>query len=482
MFNYKFSLIFVIICSFLEFSYGQQIYRESILDKKPSIEDSIYYHIDSLPPLCEELGMNAQYIDIGDCKLYCEIEGTGVPLVLINGGPGGTHHCFHPWFNRAKDYCKVIYYDQRGCGKSDYEEGSGYTFRQAVDDLDKLRKKLNIKKWVVCGYSYGGALAQYYVITYPEHTSGIVLIGAAPLLGSDIPKGSRQQLFICEEEKDKIKEIYSLYRKGELNDFQLLYNKELNGDWKRQSFYKPTKDEIVRASLYEWKHDRDFRQKVGWGYQQYNFKDIFASCPVPTLMCEGKWDLTWVEEKKDIFQISQPHAQFALFENAGHTIFSEDTDLFFSTLKDFINSLKDIPKKETTNWKKQIRPLIDTQERFFSQENKFIRLIETKGLEKGIEFYTIYKKKFPNKKLFSESAMSNLGYSLWNKEDNQSAIKVFEMNLKEYPKSASILENLGDGYLKLKNPVMAKEFYLKSLEIEPNNNWVKQSLAKCNAE
>ncbi len=145
------SLLIIILLSFLSPVFGQDIHRESILDKKEFVQDSIYYRIDSLPPLCQELNIERLYIDIGDCSLYCETEGEGVPLVLIHGGPGGTHHCFHPWFSRAKDFCKVIYYDQRGCGLSDYIEGEeGYTFRQAVDDLDKLRRQLKIDKWIGC--------------------------------------------------------------------------------------------------------------------------------------------------------------------------------------------------------------------------------------------------------------------------------------------------------------------------------------------
>lgn len=475
--NLKFILNLILLSSFYPV-FGQEVHRESILGKKEYIQDSISYHIDSLPPFCKTLDMKSQYIDIGDCKLYCETEGEGIPMVLINGGPGGTHHCFHPWFSQASSFSQVIYYDQRGCGQSDYIQGDGYTFRQAVDDLDRLRQKLNIDKWIVCGYSYGGALAQYYSISYPEHTAGMVLIGATPLIGSDLPQGSRQEMFITKQERKRINEIYNLYRKGEINDFQLMYNKEINGDWKRQNFYKPSDEEIIRSSLYEWMHDDTFRQKVGWGYKQYNFKEILVDCPIPTLMCEGKWDLTWTEEKRDVFRQSQPLAQFVLFENAGHTIFSEEPEVFFAKLKDFAQNLNDVPDIKIQNWKKRIYPIINPQEELFYRENKFVRLIETKGLAEGISFYNKYTKEHPGEKLFTESGMNNLGYSFWRKNDNTSAAQVFLINLKEYPQSALILENLGDTYVRTKDKVKAREYYLRSLEIDPNNNRAKKALEK----
>ena len=52
-------------------------------------------------------------------------------LVLIHGGPGGTHHYFHPWFSRAAGFARIIYYDQRGCGLSEFAPGEEGVLRGA---------------------------------------------------------------------------------------------------------------------------------------------------------------------------------------------------------------------------------------------------------------------------------------------------------------------------------------------------------------
>lgn len=91
---------------------------ESVLDKKVHVEPEIITTIPSVPRWCDRLNLKKQRITVGDAALYVEEEGKGTHLVLINGGPGGTHHYFHPWFSRAKKYARVIYYDQRGCGLS----------------------------------------------------------------------------------------------------------------------------------------------------------------------------------------------------------------------------------------------------------------------------------------------------------------------------------------------------------------------------
>ncbi len=79
--------------------------RETIFDKVVNIPDKLILDISKLPPLCDEIfDLKKGFIDILDGKLYYEEEGRGIPLVLINGGPGGTHHDFHPCFSRAKDF------------------------------------------------------------------------------------------------------------------------------------------------------------------------------------------------------------------------------------------------------------------------------------------------------------------------------------------------------------------------------------------
>ena len=80
------------------------------------IEEQLITEMPAAERWCDRLSdrLTIRRIDVGDCQLYVEEEGSGTPLVLINGGPGGTHHYFHPWFSRARGYARVVYYDQRG--------------------------------------------------------------------------------------------------------------------------------------------------------------------------------------------------------------------------------------------------------------------------------------------------------------------------------------------------------------------------------
>jgi hypothetical protein len=171
--RWKLHLVFLSLIIFCACPQAQA--RESVLDRVVHIEQEIL-EVPEAPRHETGLDLDVKRIDAGDATLYVEEEGSGVPLVLINGGPGGTHHYFHPWFSRAKGYARVIYYDQRGTGLSDFTPGvGGYTVEQAVADLDGIREALGIEQWVLLGYSYGGFLAQYYATLHPENVAGLIL-------------------------------------------------------------------------------------------------------------------------------------------------------------------------------------------------------------------------------------------------------------------------------------------------------------------
>ena len=350
----KIPLIAFLFILGLQVAHCQKREKETMLDRIVHIEHGIYDTVPYLPRLCDSTASAKQYINIGDTKIYVETEGEGVPIVLINGGPGGTHHYFHPWFSALKKDHKIIYYDQRGTGQSDFKPEDGYTFKQAMEDLEAIRKQMAISKWIVCGYSYGGGLAQYYTLAYPENVSGMVLISALPVF-EDKGFKSTQQKYISKTEKEMMRKVIdsakAAKRRDEFNMSVFLYNLELNGDWKRQSFYKPTKEETIRSALYEWVNDDNFNSVVNNSMKAYNFRGKFDNCPIPTLIYEAKHDLTWGDKKAAIFKANHPNSEYVFFKNSGHGIFKDEPEKFMKQLLQFTKGLKPIPKESIEQWK-----------------------------------------------------------------------------------------------------------------------------------
>ena len=63
----------------------------------------------------------------------------------------------------------VVYYEQRGCGRSEAPQDDGeYSINTLVEDLEELRKQLHVEKINLLGYSFGGQLCLEYALKYSK--------------------------------------------------------------------------------------------------------------------------------------------------------------------------------------------------------------------------------------------------------------------------------------------------------------------------
>ncbi|MEL6465792.1 MAG: prolyl aminopeptidase [Pseudomonadota bacterium] len=119
-------------------------------------------------------------LDVGQGhRVYVEQCGNpdGVPVVVLHGGPGGG--C-SPAMRRYFDpeHYRVILFDQRGCGRSrPHASVMNNTTWHLVDDIELIRKMLDIDAWIVFGGSWGATLALIYAEAQPARVRNLVLRG-----------------------------------------------------------------------------------------------------------------------------------------------------------------------------------------------------------------------------------------------------------------------------------------------------------------
>ena len=94
--------------------------------------------------------------------------GAGPPTVVLHGGPGAHHDYLRPGFDLLARGRTLIYYDQRGGGRSPVSRETPVSWREQVEDLEALRGLWGLERLPIAGYSWGGLLALLYTLEHPD--------------------------------------------------------------------------------------------------------------------------------------------------------------------------------------------------------------------------------------------------------------------------------------------------------------------------
>lgn len=98
-------------------------------------------------------------------------------IVIVHGGPGLDYTIHYAYWHHLADLYgyQVVFFDQRGQGRSDHRVPAEWNLWQWAEDLHSLCDRLEIVNPIIIGISTGGHVAMQYAILYPEHPGGLIL-------------------------------------------------------------------------------------------------------------------------------------------------------------------------------------------------------------------------------------------------------------------------------------------------------------------
>ncbi len=285
------------------------------------------------------------FMDVDEHQVYYEQCGNpdGKPAVFLHGGPGGggsekVRRFFDP------DIYRIVIFDQRGCGRSKPHGClTNNTTWDLVSDIENLKNKLNIDKWLVFGGSWGSTLSLAYAQTHPDSVSEIVLRGIFLLRKEElhwfyqdgaskifpeawngfleiIDKNQRDDLmtayhniFTSDDEEKRLKAAVA-WSKWEAATSTLIQKTELIEEFSDSKF-------ALAFALIE---NHYFINK-GWfekENQLINNIDIIRS--IPSVIVQGRYDV--VCPMKTAMELSEawPEAEMIVAPSSGHSAFEEE--------------------------------------------------------------------------------------------------------------------------------------------------------------
>lgn len=107
-------------------------------------------------------------------------------LLVMHGGPGADHCYLLPQMLHLGERYDLLFYDQRGGGRSKTDARVPITWQTHVEDLAAVAAEFSLDPLSIVGYSWGAMLALLYTIEQRRNPhllapSRLALINSAPL-------------------------------------------------------------------------------------------------------------------------------------------------------------------------------------------------------------------------------------------------------------------------------------------------------------
>ena len=271
-------------------------------------------------------------IPVGNTSLYGRTIGSGRPVIILHGGPDFDHEYLVPDMDRLGDTFRLIYYDQRGRGRSaENVRPQDVTLASDIEDLDKVREHFGLERAILLGHSWGAVLALEYALRHPTRVSQLILMNPAMVSTSDVAVMRKAYLAKLGADMDRQRELVAsaAYQAGDPDAVTARYRIHFKVALTRRADYeklmarmaagfaKQGKEGIVKARAVEDQLMRDTWQMAG-----YDLIPKLRNLRVPTLVITGDHDFIPVEIAEHIAE-AIPKARLVVIKDCGHFAFLE---------------------------------------------------------------------------------------------------------------------------------------------------------------
>ena len=257
------------------------------------------------------------------------------------------------------DLYRIVVFDQRGCGRSKPHGClENNTTWDLVSDIENLRKKLSIEKWLVFGGSWGSTLSLAYAQAHPKSVSELVLRGIFLLRKEELhwfyqdgasrifPEAWSGFLDIIDEDKrDNLMNAYHEIFKSKDKE------KRLKAAVAWSKWEAATSSLSYKPSLVEEFSDPEFALAFalienhyfinkGWfDTENQLIENIDKIRSIPAVIVQGRYDV--VCPMKTAWELSKawPEAEMIIAPSSGHTAFEKEiTHALISATNKFSNN------------------------------------------------------------------------------------------------------------------------------------------------
>ncbi len=274
--------------------------------------------------------------DINGTQLYYKILGNGEPIVVLHGGPGLNHTYFLPQMAQlAQDY-RLIFFDQRLSGLSSGDvDSTAISMQHFVEDVEGIRKTFQLGKMNLMAHSWGGVLAMWYAIEYPENLRSVILVNTNAA-SSELALQAQRILGKRFTREDSLKRAQIMQSQAFKNQEPQAFAELFRVNFRTVFYNRALADSLTLKLQPNFAANSSKLQYLLKDLANYDLQAELAKITCPTLLVHGDHDATPLDAIKKIHKHIHD-SRLLVLKNCGHFPFIEIPEMFFNHVKTFID-------------------------------------------------------------------------------------------------------------------------------------------------
>jgi proline iminopeptidase len=274
---------------------------------------------------------------INGTQIFCKSIGTGIPLMILHGGPGLDHTYLLPQMEKLADTYELIFFDQRGCGKSSiHVDSTAMTLDALVEDIDRIRDAYNLNTMNLMGHSWGGLLAMLYAIKHGDRLNSLILVNSTPPT-SELRSASFKIIGQRTSREDSIAEASLVqtpeFKRRDPAAMQKYFRLLFRGSFRDRHMA----DELTLTFGPDYGTRSKLVQYLAKDpqLQSYDVLGRLETITCPVLIIGSDYDLVPPEANERIHSHIEG-SRYVVMKNCGHFPFIEAPAQFFPAIRDFL--------------------------------------------------------------------------------------------------------------------------------------------------
>ena len=279
-------------------------------------------------------------------RLFYRIEGSGPEtLVVVHGGPGNSMESIRPDLAPLARGRRVIYYDQRGGGRSQlFDRAQDLAIDRHVADLEAIRRHFGLERMILFGNSWGGLLVSAYAAAHADRVERLVLDAPAPPtqagvqgLGAEFSR--RAQARFSEAERRRVGMVFDqdLWRQADdpvavCREFARavlqLYRHDLQGEL-------AFRGDLCAGPVEAVRRQQAVNHMIWQSLPEYDLRPAVRTVTVPVLVITGESDAIPLSGV-DNWAANYRQARRLIVPGAGHFVHVEQPEIFFAAIEAFL--------------------------------------------------------------------------------------------------------------------------------------------------